>query len=160
MDFAAAQLKVAAQKESEHPAGYNLSPISWQQGDALNLPHPDSSFDGATIGYGLRNVSDIPKALSELNRVLKPSGKAVIVDFNNSTNATVNQVQGLILDNLVVPAADVLGVAAEYRYLKPSIERYPTGLELVDLAITAGFQKATFYELAPGGLMGCLVCEK
>tara|TARA_B110000977_G_scaffold87831_1_gene116844 strand:+ start:11170 stop:12009 length:840 start_codon:yes stop_codon:yes gene_type:complete len=160
LDFAAAQLKVAAQKESEHPAGYNLSPISWQQGDALNLPHPDSSFDGATIGYGLRNVSDIPKALSELNRVLKPSGKAVIVDFNNSTNATVNQVQGLILDNLVVPAADVLGVAAEYRYLKPSIERYPTGLELVDLAITAGFQKATFYELAPGGLMGCLVCEK
>jgi demethylmenaquinone methyltransferase/2-methoxy-6-polyprenyl-1,4-benzoquinol methylase len=51
-------------------------------------------------------------------------------------------------------------VAAEYRYLKPSIERYPTGPELVDIAIDAGFAKATFYELAPGGLMGCLVCEK
>jgi demethylmenaquinone methyltransferase/2-methoxy-6-polyprenyl-1,4-benzoquinol methylase len=160
LDFAAAQLKVAATKETEHPAGYNLSPISWQQGDALALPHPDASFDGATIGYGLRNVSDIPRALAELRRVLKPGGKAAVVDFNNSTNAAVNQVQGFILDTVVVPAADALGVAAEYRYLKPSIERYPTGPELVDIAIAAGFGKATFYELAPGGLMGCLVCEK
>ena len=154
------QLTVAATQETEHPAGYNLSPISWQQGDALALPHPDASFDGATIGYGLRNVSDIPRALAELRRVLKPGGKAAVVDFNNSTNAAVNQVQGFILDTVVVPAADALGVAAEYRYLKPSIERYPTGPELVDIAIAAGFGKATFYELAPGGLMGCLVCEK
>ena len=160
LDFAAAQLKVAATKETEHPAGYNLSPISWQQGDALALPHPDASFDGATIGYGLRNVSDIPRALAELRRVLKPGGKAAVVDFNNSTNAAVNQVQGFLLDTVVVPAADAMGVAAEYRYLKPSIERYPTGPELVDIAIAAGFGKATFYELAPGGLMGCLVCEK
>ena len=109
LDFAAAQLKVAATKETEHPAGYSLSPISWQQGDTLALPHPDASFDGATIGYGLRNVSDIPRALAELRRVLKPGGKAAVVDFNNSTNAAVNQVQGFILDTVVVPAAERVG---------------------------------------------------
>ena len=73
----------------------------------------------------MRNVSDIPKALSELQRVLKQGGKASVVDFNNSTNQTVNQVQGMILDNLVVPAADILGVAAEYRYLKVRLS-HPT----------------------------------
>ena len=52
LDFAQAQLKEAAQKETEHPAGYVLSPISWQQGDALALPYPDGEFHGATIGYG------------------------------------------------------------------------------------------------------------
>jgi ubiquinone/menaquinone biosynthesis C-methylase UbiE len=57
-------------------------------------------------------------------------------------------------------AADMNGVAAEYRYLRPSIERYPKGPELVEFAVAAGFSTATFYELAPGNLMGCLVMTK
>jgi len=160
LDFAAAQLRVAAEKESKHPSGYALSPISWVQGDALDLPYPDASFDGATIGYGLRNVADIPLALSELARVLKPGGKAAVVDFNNAVDPNLNTAQGFLLDNLVVPVAGLNGVAAEYRYLRPSIARYPKGPELVDLAVQAGFASATFYELAPGNLMGCLVMTK
>lgn len=162
LDFAAAQLKVAAGKESQHPGHRDgkLAPITWVQGDALALPYGNGEFDGATIGYGLRNVSDIPTALSELCRVLRPGGVASIVDFNNAQDPNLRALQGFVLDNVVVPVADLNGVAAEYRYLKPSIERYPTGPELVDIAIGAGFAKATFYELAPGGLMGCLVCEK
>jgi demethylmenaquinone methyltransferase/2-methoxy-6-polyprenyl-1,4-benzoquinol methylase len=50
-------------------------------------------------------------------------------------------------------------VEAEYKYLRPSIERFPTGPELVDLALAAGFEEVTHYELQPGGLMGCLVCQ-
>jgi ubiquinone/menaquinone biosynthesis methyltransferase len=103
LDFAAAQLRVAAEKEAKHPTGYALSPISWVQGDALDLPYPQDSFDGATIGYGLRNVADIPRALSELCRVLKPGGKAAVVDFNNAVDPNLNAVQGFLLDNLVVP---------------------------------------------------------
>ena len=160
LDFAAAQLRVAAEKEAKHPSTYALSPISWVQGDALNLPYPDESFDAATIGYGLRNVADIPKALSELARVLKPGCSAAVVDFNNAEDPNLNALQGFLLDNVVVPVADMNGVAAEYRYLQPSIARYPKGPELVDLAVGAGFNEATFYELAPGNLMGCLVMRK
>ena len=159
--MAAAQLEVAAGKESQHPSfKTKLAPIEWVQGDALALPYGDGEFDGATIGYGLRNVSDIPLALKELARVLRPGGKAAVLDFNNSADANINALQGFILDNVVVPAADLNGVAAEYRYLRPSIERYPKGAELVELACEAGFQSAVFYELAPGNLMGCLVCER
>ena len=160
LDFAAAQLRVAAEKEAKLPTRFKLSPIDWRRGDALALPFEDGAFDGATIGYGLRNVSDIPLALKELARVLRPGGKAAVLDFNNSADANINALQGFILDNVVVPAADLNGVAAEYRYLRPSIERYPKGAELVELACEAGFQSAVFYELAPGNLMGCLVCER
>jgi len=90
LDFAAAQLSVAAGKESKHPSGYSLAPISWVQGDALSLPYPAEHFDAATVGYGLRNVSDIPLALSELARVLKPGCKAgpfPLVNFSAAPSA-------------------------------------------------------------------------
>ena len=61
LDFAAAQLRVAAEKEAKHPTGYKLSPISWQQGDALDLPHPDGSFDGAAIGSAFATSRTSPR---------------------------------------------------------------------------------------------------
>ena len=137
-----------------------MGPIEWIEGDALSLPFDDCTFDCATIAYGLRNVSDIPLALRELRRVVRPGAKVAVLDFNNPTDATTASVQGFVLDNIVVPFADLNGVAAEYRYLRPSIERFPRGQEQVDLAREAGFSQAEFYELAPGGLMGCLVATK
>ena len=166
LDFAANQLTRAAAKERDARrgdggrAGGRMAPIEWVEGDALNLPFDEDAFDCATIAYGLRNVSDIPKALDELRRVLRPGGKLAVLDFNNPDDATTAAVQGFVLDNVVVPIADLNGVAAEYRYLRPSIERFPRGKEQVELARAAGFRAAKFFELSPGGLMGCLVCTK
>ena len=53
----------------------------------------DRSFDAVTMGYGLRNVSSIPKALEELRRVLRPGARAAILDFNNSDNPIVDSFQ-------------------------------------------------------------------
>lgn len=163
LDFAANQLTRAAEKEREERArrGTNgTGKIDWIEGDALNLPFEDDAFDCATIAYGLRNVSDIPRAMRELRRVLRPGAKLAVLDFNNPVDPTTAAIQGFLLDNVVVPIADLNGVAAEYRYLRPSIERFPRGQEQVDLARDAGFREAKFYELSPGGLMGCLVCTK
>lgn len=67
--------------------------MTWVQGDALDLPFEDSLFDAATMGYGLRNVADISKALSELRRVLVRGGKVSVLDFNNSSQPLVDTLQ-------------------------------------------------------------------
>jgi ubiquinone/menaquinone biosynthesis C-methylase UbiE len=65
----------------------------WIQGDAQQLPFSDNSFDAATMGYGLRNVANIPRALGELHRVLRPGAKMAVLDFNNSTSPAVDAIQ-------------------------------------------------------------------
>jgi ubiquinone/menaquinone biosynthesis C-methylase UbiE len=95
LDFASEMLRDADRRqETLLPAARRrLATIRWIQGDALQLPFPDASFDAATMGYGLRNVADIPKALAELKRVLRPGATVAILDFNNSSNPFVDTFQ-------------------------------------------------------------------
>ncbi|GAX73133.1 hypothetical protein CEUSTIGMA_g586.t1 [Chlamydomonas eustigma] len=162
LDFAADMLGYAEarQKEQSLP-GLEMytTPMQWVQGDATDMPFEDAEFDGATMGYGLRNVDNRPKALSELCRVLKPGASVAILDFNNSVDPTVDSVQAWFLENLVVPAARQYGLEKEYQYLRPSIKGFPTGQEQVSLALEAGFSSATHYEVG-FGLMGILVATK
>jgi demethylphylloquinol methyltransferase len=152
VDFAAAQLTVAQERSRFTPA---LAPCHWLQGDALALPIATATIDAATMGYGLRNLTDIPQGLAELRRVLKPGARAAILDFHRPSG-WVAEFQRWYLDTLVVPAAADLGLTHEYAYLGPSVDRFPTGPEQVTLAHQAGFDQATHYRLA-GGLMGVLV---
>lgn len=159
LDFAEQQLARAAAREDAATDGTQCR-ITWTQGDAQSLPFESDSFDGATCGYGLRNVLDASACLAQLHRVLRPGARLAVLDFNKSPSAVTTAVQSAFLDMLVVPVATAAGAAAEYEYLKGSIERYYTGAELEGLALRAGFSRATFYELSPGGLMGCLVATK
>ena len=161
LDFAAAQLAVAARREEPllSAGAASRAAVRWVEGDACALPFADDAFDAATCGYGLRNVVDIPTALAQLRRVLRPGATAALLDFNNSESPLARAVQRAALDNLVVPLARAAGVAAEYEYLAPSIAAFPTGRQQVALARAAGFSSAVHYELA-GGLMGVLVATK
>lgn len=156
VDFSSAQLAIAKQRS------LNLYPqpaITWIEADALDLLFADSYFDAATMGYGLRNVTDIPRSLKELHRVLKPSAKAAILDFHRPSNSYLSSFQQWYLDNLVVPMAENLGLTQEYAYISPSLDRFPTGQEQVKLANEAGFAEATHYPIA-SGMMGVLVLTK
>eukprot|EP00890_Picochlorum_soloecismus_P003582 jgi/Picsp_1/4224/NSC_01733-R1_ubiquinone menaquinone biosynthesis methyltransferase len=160
LDFSQDMLRDAKMRDGQRSGGqFGRADIEWVQGDALDLPYPSEYFDAATMGYGLRNVSDIPKALQELNRVLRPGCSVAILDFNNSDNMLVDGIQAFFLDSLVVPAAEAKGVGDEYRYLRPSIKKYPQGSQLECLGYRAGFDKAKYYEIG-FGLMGVLVCTK
>ena len=156
VDFSAEQLAIARQRASVQ---FPRLPLSWVEADALNLPFDDSYFDCATMGYGLRNVTDIPRCLQELHRVLKPGAKAAILDFHRPSQLPLRVFQQWYLQTIVVPTAQRFGLTEEYAYINPSLERFPTGSEQVKLANDAGFAAATHYPIA-GGMMGILVLTK
>jgi demethylmenaquinone methyltransferase/2-methoxy-6-polyprenyl-1,4-benzoquinol methylase len=156
VDFSAAQLAIAQQRLAESSSSL---PIHWVEADVLNLPFRDNYFDSATMGYGLRNVADIPRCLQELHRVLKSTAKAAILDFNRPQQQFLHDFQQWYLETIVVPRAQAYGLTEEYAYLAPSLERFPTGREQVQLAQQAGFASATHYPIA-AGLMGVLVVRK
>lgn len=154
VDFSPQLLAIAQQRSQQYPAS-----ITWIEADVLKLPFADNFFDAATMGYGLRNVIDIPLCLQELHRVLKPGATAAILDFHRPSNSQMRAFQQWYLDTLVVPLAHQLGLTEEYAYISPSLKRFPTGQEQLKLAQDAGFTKATHYPIA-SGMMGVLTITK
>jgi demethylphylloquinol methyltransferase len=156
VDFSCQLLEVAQQRaQSQYPQPN----IIWEEADVLNLPFPDDQFDAATMGYGLRNVTDIPSSLQELHRVLKKGAKAAILDFHRPSNPYLRRFQQWYLGNLVVPAATQMGLKEEYAYISPSLDRFPNGAEQVAIALQVGFAAAIHYPIA-NDMMGVLVVSK
>jgi demethylphylloquinol methyltransferase len=156
LDFACEQLAIAKQRQMVQCP---TVPMNWLEGDALALPFENNQFDCATMGYGLRNVTNIPLSLEELLRVLKPGGKAAILDFHRPDAGYMQLFQEWYLANIVVPMAEDMGMKEEYAYINPSVERFPLGSEQIELARTVGFSQAVHYPLM-GGMMGILVLTK
>ena len=78
MDSAAAPLQVARERQSRQP----WLPTEWLQGDAMDTGLPQASADGVVMAYGLRNLADPGAGLAEIHRLLKPGGRAGVLDFN------------------------------------------------------------------------------
>lgn len=155
-DFATAQLEIAQQRAAAQ--GLSLQ-TEWVEADALALPFSEGQFDAVTMGYGLRNLTNILQGLTELRRVLKPGAKAAILDFHRPQNLVSQRFQQWYLDTVVVPAADRCGLTEEYAYIGPSLDRFPLGPAQVELASEAGFSHAVHYPIA-GGMMGVLVATR
>lgn len=156
LDFSPELLALAEQRSQKQYPHYSFS---WVEGNALNLPFPDRYFDCATMGYGLRNVTDIPRCLEELHRVLKSGAKAAILDFHRPSPSWLADFQTWYLGNIVVPTANRFGLTSEYAYINPSLERFPVGWEQIKLARKAEFSDAVHYPIV-GGMMGVLVVTK
>ena len=156
MDAAAEPLRLALQRSSRQ----SWLPVGWQQGDALATGLPEASFDGAVMAYGLRNLPDPAGGLAELRRVLRPGGRAAVLDFNRPDPAAAGAglqqgFQRAYLRRLVVPTARAFGVPEQYAYLEESLQRFPTGPEQERLAREAGFSHA-HHRLLAAGQMGLL----
>ncbi|MFM1812171.1 MAG: hypothetical protein RLZZ336_1109 [Cyanobacteriota bacterium] len=150
VDAAAAPLELAAARSRRQP----WLPLQWQQGDALATRLPTAWADGAVMAYGLRNLADPAAGLAELRRLLRPGGRAAVLDFNRP-GALAARFQQAYLRRVVVPAARRVGLEQHYAYLEASLARFANGPRQELLAQRAGFAQARHRPLS-GGLMGLL----
>jgi ubiquinone/menaquinone biosynthesis methyltransferase len=119
--------------------------------DALALPFDDASFDGVVCGFGLRNLDDTRAGLAEMLRVLKPGGRAVVLDFFRPRRTITRAVQSLY-NQRVLPLVGgiVSGDGSAYRYLADSIERFATREDVAEMCRDVGFVGASSQDLTLG----------
>lgn len=107
--------------------------------DALNLPFADGQFDVVTVAFGLRNMADYPAALREMNRVLKPGGRLVILDFSLPDGILRGPYRFYLHRILPKLAGALTGEKDAYEYLGGSIEQFPSGERMKQLLESVGY---------------------
>ncbi|MCL6451708.1 MAG: bifunctional demethylmenaquinone methyltransferase/2-methoxy-6-polyprenyl-1,4-benzoquinol methylase UbiE [Acetobacteraceae bacterium] len=157
VDFCDRMLEVAKRNLKKTPFEGIVRLI---KADALDLPFPPDTFDCATMGFGLRNVADIRRALAEMRRVVRPGGTVVTLDLATPRRPGFREVYRLYLRRLV-PLIGRLGVGlpGPYRYLSQSLETFPGQEALRGLFAEAGLVGARCIGLA-GGVVAVHVGRK
>jgi demethylmenaquinone methyltransferase/2-methoxy-6-polyprenyl-1,4-benzoquinol methylase len=123
--------------------------IVWTRGNLLDLPFADGSFDAATVGFGVRNVEDPERALSELARVLRPGGRLAILEIT-TPRGPLRPFYALWFDRIVPLLGKLLRGGAAYTYLPASVRRFPGPEELAAAMEQAGFRDVGFRLLGAG----------
>ena len=131
--------------------------VEWVEGDLLALPFADASFDAATVGFGVRNVAELERALAELRRVLRPGGRLAILEITRP-RGPLAPFYRLWFDLLVPLAGRLLPGGGAYTYLPASVRRFPGPDELAARLGEAGFG-AVSYRLFAGGIVALHVGE-
>jgi demethylmenaquinone methyltransferase/2-methoxy-6-polyprenyl-1,4-benzoquinol methylase len=118
--------------------------------DAEQLPHRDHSFDVVSVAFGLRNMTHKDVALAEMNRVLKPGGRLLVLEFSKVSPALEKFYDWYSFQVLPRLGQWVAGDRESYRYLAESIRMHPNQAELKALMHTAGFGHVDVHNLSAG----------
>ena len=142
-DFCRPMLEIAAGKTSDR--------IPLIEGDALDLPFRDGSFEVVTIAFGLRNLASVEGGLAELRRVLKPGGWVAVLEFSRPANAMMRPLFGLYFTRILpLMGGLVSGSRMAYSYLPASVQKFPDQEQLSLLMQQAGFEQVQFENLTGG----------
>lgn len=131
----------------------NTGYVGWNAivGDAHNLPFCSQSFTKIMLGFGLRNFTDIPKALTELKRVLMPGGMVYILEFSQPENPVLAKLFTKYTENILPLLGRMVANDSEsYQYLHESIVLHPKQDELKEMLGKAGFQDVNYVNFAGG----------
>jgi demethylmenaquinone methyltransferase/2-methoxy-6-polyprenyl-1,4-benzoquinol methylase len=123
--------------------------VAWVEGDLLSLPFEAGRFDAATVGFGVRNVADLERALAELRRVLVAGGRLAVLEITTPTGALALFYR-LWFDRVVPLLGRALRGGDAYTYLPASVRRFPGREELAGLIAAAGFEGVRHRTFAGG----------
>ncbi len=157
IDLAAEMVEIGKQKVQGKPYA---DAISFQVASALELPFADASFDCVTISFGIRNVTDVRKALLEFLRVLRPGGKLVILEGTLPESRILKPVFLFYLRHLLPRIGGWISKnRSAYRYLNETMETFPAGEKFCGMLRRAGFRKAKAHPQT-GGMVTIYTGEK
>ena len=148
MDFCAPMLEEAETKKAARPEVF--ANVKFRQGDGLSLPLEAESQDAVTIAFGLRNMADRARCLSEMRRVLRPRGRLHILEFSQPW-AWVAPFYSFHLRHIVPRVAGLLtGDTGAYQYLGDSIGEFPGAAALSSEILAAGFSEVSASRMTMG----------
>ncbi len=125
--------------------------VVYSQVNAESIPFPDNTFDCITIAFGLRNVTDKQKALTEMKRVLRPGGRVLVLEFSQPTGKALKAVYDTYSFKLLPKIGKVVANDEEsYRYLAESIRMHPDQESLKGMMEKAGLERCDYHNLTGG----------
>ncbi|MDR5684026.1 MAG: bifunctional demethylmenaquinone methyltransferase/2-methoxy-6-polyprenyl-1,4-benzoquinol methylase UbiE [Armatimonadota bacterium] len=147
IDFAAPMVQIARQRSG------GRGRIWFVQGDAESLPLPDAAFDAVTVGFGVRNVARLDVALRELHRVLRPGGRAVILEFSRPRNALFRALYDFYSYTAIPWVGRRLSHHPDaYLYLPTSIRHWPNQEAFARILAAVGFTHVRYENLLWGAV--------
>jgi demethylmenaquinone methyltransferase/2-methoxy-6-polyprenyl-1,4-benzoquinol methylase len=128
-----------------------LKNVDYTQGDAEAIPFADNSFHLAIIGFGIRNVTHIDKALREMARVVKPGGKVMCLEFSQPRGEAFRKLYDLYSFKILPEIGEFVTKDRDsYVYLAESIRKFPDQNEFKEMMEEAGLFKVRYYNLFNG----------
>jgi demethylmenaquinone methyltransferase / 2-methoxy-6-polyprenyl-1,4-benzoquinol methylase len=147
-DFSEPMLDLAREKAAER----GTEGVRFEWADALELPYDGERFDAVTVGFGVRNLADLDRGLREMARVLKPGGRAVILEITQPTRPPLSLFYSLWFDRIVPLLGAFSSNPDAYSYLPESVRSFPGPRELAAKMDAAGF-RAIRYTVLAGGII-------
>lgn len=144
-DFSEPMLDLAREKALDRG-----SPVRFEWADALQLPYDGGRFDAVTVGFGVRNLSDLDRGLAEMRRVLRTGGRLAILEITQPTRLPLSTFYSLWFDRIVPVLGRLAGDSAAYSYLPESVRSFPSPRGLAEKMDAAGFSHIRWTVLAGG----------
>ena len=125
--------------------------LKWMLASAEKIPLDDNTFERATMGFGLRNITNRVQALKEVYRILKPGGRFICLEFSHVENELFKKLYDLWSFNLMPSIGEkITGDKNAYIYLVESIRQFPTQPEVSEMLSEAGFSRIRYRNLSNG----------
>ena len=146
-DFTQGMLEQGQVKLKSSPHGKRISLVN---APCEEIPHPDETFDGITIAFGIRNVVDRQAGLREMYRVLKPGGRAVILEFSQPRSQLFRKIYYFYFQKMLPAIGGLISKRSAYQYLPDSVMEFPSQVEFSAMMKDAGFSRLQYVDLTFG----------